>query len=363
MKLPFQIVGIDHIEFLVGNAKQAAHYYQMLFGFEHVAYRGLETGEREKVSHVLRQNNICFVFSTPLMPDSPLNEHLSLHGDGIRDIAFRVNDSRTAWKHATSQGAVSIQEPETISDDHGRVVLSAIQSFGDTIHTFVERTNYRGLYMPGYVKARSLLKTRPTGLHLIDHVAASLPEGDLEKVAEWYQKVLNFHRYWTVDDKDISTEYSSLRSVVVADSDERIKMPLNEPAAGKRKSQIQEYLDYYHGPGVQHIALSSDNIVDTVRKLTKNGIEFLPIPRSYYQTLRERVGDIEENIGELAQLGILIDRDDYGYLLQLLTAPVDDRPTIIFEVVQRKGSKSFGKGNFKALYEAIAREQAKQKNP
>jgi 4-hydroxyphenylpyruvate dioxygenase len=362
MQLPFQIVGIDHIEFIVGNAKQAAHYYQTLFGFEQVAYSGLETGNRDSVHYVLQQNNIRFVFSTPLVPDSPLNDHLRLHGDGVRGIALRVNDARAAWEHTTGQGAISLQEPETTSDDHGEVVLSTIQSFGDTVHTFVERTDYRGLFLPGYVRSRSTVRTRSVGLNTIDHIVASQPEGEMEDVAQWYQKVFNFHRYWTVDDKDISTEYSSLRSVVVADQDEHIKMPMNEPAPGMRRSQVQEYLDFYGGPGVQHIAMTSKDIIATVRQLIANGVGFLPIPRSYYETLHDRVGNIDEDIKELAELGILVDRDDDGYLLQLLTKPVEVRPTLFFEVMQRKGSKSFGKGNYKALFESLALEQAQRGN-
>lgn len=362
MQLPFQIVGVDHIEFVVGNAKQAAHYYQTLFGFERVAYRGLETGDRESVHYVLQQNNIRFVFSTPLFSDSPLNDHLRLHGDGVRDIALRVNDARAAWEHTTGRGAISLREPETVSDDHGAVVLSTIRSYGDTVHTFVERTDYRGLFLPGYVRSRSPVRTNPVGLNTFDHIVASHPEGEMEEAAQWYQKVFNFHRYWTVDDKDNSTEFSSLRSVVVADQDERIKMPMNEPASGKRKSQVQEYLDFYGSPGVQHIAMTSRDIIATVRQLIANGVEFLPIPRSYYESLSDRVGSIDEEIKDLAELGILVDRDDDGYLLQLLTKPVVVRPTLFFEVMQRKGSKSFGKGNYKALFESIAREQAQRGN-
>jgi 4-hydroxyphenylpyruvate dioxygenase len=362
MNLPFQIVGIDHVGFIVGNAKQAAHYYQSLFGFERVAYRGLETGDRETVSYVLRQNNICFVLSTPLTPESDLNEHIRMHGDGVHDIAFRVNDARSAWEYTTGQGAISIREPHTISDDHGPVTLATIRTYGDTVHTFVERTRYRGLFMPGFVRTLSPLKTQPIGLQSIDHVVGNLPEGEMETVVKWYQKIFQFHRFWTVDDKDISTEYSSLRSVVVADHDERIKMPINEPASGKRKSQIEEYIDFYRGPGVQHIAMSTGDIIGTVRKLTARGVEFLLIPPSYYEVLPDRIGEIDEEIKELADLGILVDRDDDGYLLQLFTKPLEDRPTLFLEVIQRKGSKSFGKGNFKALFESIEREQARRGN-
>lgn len=362
MQLPFQIVGIDHIDFVVGNAKQAAHYYMALFGFERIAYRGLETGDRESAHYLLQQNNIRFVFSTPLTPGSPLNDHLRLHGDGVRDIAFRVNDAQLAWEHTTSRGATSVREPETVSDSHGKVVLSTIQAYGDTVHTFVERKEYRGLFLPGYVRIKSPLKARPVGLRTLDHIVSNQPEGKMEEIVQWYQKVFNFHRFWTVDDKDISTEYSALRSIVVADEDERIKMPINEPAKGKGISQIQEYIDFYAGPGIQHIAMSTNNIIDTVSRLCENGVEFLSIPRSYYRTLVDRVGTIDEEIMDLARLGILVDRDDDGYLLQLFTKPVEDRPTLFFEVIQRRGSKSFGKGNFKALFEAIEREQERRGN-
>ncbi len=362
MNLPFQIVGVDHIGFIVGNAKHAAHYFQTLFGFNYVAYSGLETGDREVVSYVVQQNNIRFVFNSPLVPGSPLNEHLRLHGDGVRDIALRVNDARSAWEHTTGQGAISLSEPTTISDDNGTVVISAIHAFGDTVHTFVERKDYRGLFLPGYVKAKPSLRNHPVGLHSIDHIVGSHPEGDTEEIAAWYQKVFNFHRYWTVDDKDISTEYSALRSVVVADQDERIKIPLYEPASAERKSQVQEFLDFYGGAGIQHIAMTSTDIVATVRKLIANGVEFLPIPRSYYDRLPERVGRIEEKIDNLARLRILVDRDDDGYLLQLLTKPVEVRPTLFLEVIQRRGSRSFGRGNYKALFESIAREQEQRGN-
>jgi 4-hydroxyphenylpyruvate dioxygenase len=362
MNLPFQIVGIDHVGFIVGNAKQAAHYYQSLFGFQRVAYRGLETGDRETVSYVLRQNAICYVFHTPLTPESELNEHLRLHGDGVWDIALRVNDARAAWEHTTARGAESVREPETITDDHGPVTLAAIRTYGDTIHTFVERTSYRGLFMPGYVRTLSPVHATPVGLEAVDHIVGNQPEGEMETVVKWYQEVFNFHRFWTVDDKDISTEYSSLRSVVVSDFEERIKMPINEPARGRRKSQIEEYIDFYRGPGVQHIAMSTSDIIRTVRELTARGVEFLPIPPSYYDALPDRVGEIDEDISDLAELGILADRDDDGYLLQLFTKPLEDRPTLFLEVIQRKGSKSFGKGNFKALFESIEREQARRGN-
>ena len=362
MKLPFEFLGFDHVGYIVGNAKQAAQYYQCHLGFELAAYRGLETGDRETASYVLRQNKAWFVLSSPLLPGSSLNEHLRLHGDGVKDIAFAVDDAKAAWKHATSRGAVSVHEPREMSDDHGRVVTAAVKTYGDTIHTFVERKDYKGVFLPGYAEAESLGPVEPVGFQVVDHIVGNQPDGEMERIADWYQHVFGFHRLWTVDDEDIHTEYSSLRSIVVADDREIIKMPINEPAQGKKKSQIQEYVDYYSGPGVQHVALLTGDIIATVAKLRDNGVDFLPTPKTYYDTLDERVGKIDEDKSVLADLGILVDRDEDGYLLQIFTKPVQDRPTLFFEAIQRKGARSFGKGNFKALFESIEREQARRGN-
>jgi 4-hydroxyphenylpyruvate dioxygenase len=362
MKLPFEFLGFDHVGYIVGNAKQAAQYYQCRLGFELVAYKGLETGEREAASYVLRQNKVRFVLTSPLLPGSSLNEHLRLHGDGVRDIAFAVDDAKAAWKHAIGRGALSAAEPRVISDDHGQAVTAAVKTYGDTIHTFVERKSYQGVFLPGFEKAESLGPVEPAGFEIVDHIVGNQPDREMERVANWYRDVFGFHRMWTVDDEDIQTEYSSLRSIVVADDREIIKMPINEPAQGKRKSQIQEYVDYYSGPGVQHVALLTGDIVSTVRKLRESGIDFLPTPKTYYDTLEERVGKIDEDIAVLADLGILADRDEDGYLLQIFTKPVQDRPTLFFEAIQRKGARSFGKGNFKALFESIEREQERRGN-
>jgi 4-hydroxyphenylpyruvate dioxygenase len=362
MSLPFEINGTDYIHLIVGNAKQATHFYQTQFGFEPIAYNGLETGEREKVSYVLRQNKITLMLTSPLKAGSSLNEHLGKHGDGVIDVAFRVDDARAAWKYTTEKGAPSVQDPVTLSDEHGSVVMAAIGTYGDTIHTFVERSDYKGTFLPGYEAYKSRLATHPTGLNFVDHFVGNQPQNQMNAIADWYQEKLGFKRFWTADDKDISTEFTSLRSVVVANENERIKMPINRPAAGLRKSQIEEFVEYYSGPGVQHIALDTKDIIKTVRQLTTNGVEFLETPTTYYQELPERVGKIDEDIKALSELGILVDRDEFGYMLQIFTKPVQDRPTLFYEIIQRKGSKSFGKGNFKALFESIEREQRRRGN-
>jgi len=362
MSLPFEIIGTDYIHLIVGNAKQACYFYQTIFGFEPIAYLGLETGERDKVSYVLRQNKITLLVTSPLKAESELNDHLRLHGDGVKDIAFLVNDSRAAWEYTTSKGALSAKVPAEISDQHGTAIISAIKTYGDTIHSFIQRSEYSGIFLPGYESYRSTLKTYPVGLNFVDHFVGNQPENKMEETADWYQEKMGFKRFWTADDKDISTDYTSLRSVVVANENERIKMPINRPAAGLRKSQIQEFVDYYSGPGVQHIALDTNDIITTVSQLTKNGVEFLETPKAYYEELPKRVGTIKEDIHQLAELGILVDRDECGYMLQIFTKPVQDRPTLFFEIIQRKGSKSFGKGNFKALFESIEREQARRGN-
>lgn len=360
MKSPFELIGFDHVRFVVGNAKQAAHYYQSVFGFELVAFKGLETGDKEKVSYVLRQGDVVFVLESPLGPESWMNDHLRMHGDGVNDIAFEVNDAGKAWEYTTSRGAKSVMEPMTFEDGGGKAVLSSIHTYGDTIHTFVERKNFGGLHLPGYEPAESGINVKPVGLGYIDHIVGNQPDGEMEPVTRFYEDVFGFHRLWTVDDKDISTEHTALRSIVVESENTRVKMPLNEPAEGLGKSQIQEYVEFYSGAGVQHIAITSDDIITTIRKLVQNGCEFLYVPDTYYDTLTDRVGEIDEGVAALRELGILVDRDDDGYLLQLFTKPVQDRPTLFLEVIQRKGAKSFGKGNFKALFEAIEREQARR---
>jgi len=362
MKSGFEIHGTDYIKLIVGNAKQAKHFYQTQFGFEPIAYKGLETGDRGEVAHVLRQNKITLVLVSPLTADSPLNEHLRRHGDGVVDVAFWVEDANGAWQYSTSRGAESVMAPTVFEDDSGQVVISGIKTYGDTIHSFVERKNYNGTYLPGYIDYDSPIATKPAGLNFVDHFVGNQPEDQMAKIAQWYEDKLGFHRFWTADDKDISTEYTALRSVVVANDNERIKMPINRPAAGVKKSQIQEFVEYYSGPGVQHIALDTKDIIGTVSQLTANGVEFLKTPHSYYEELPGRVGEIDEDIGRLAELGILVDVDEFGYMLQIFTTPVQDRPTLFFEIIQRKGSRSFGKGNFKALFEAIERAQAERGN-
>jgi len=360
MQRPFKLIGFDHVRFTVGNAKQAAHYYQTMYGFSLVGYRGLEQGARDKASYVLRQNDVVFVLSSPYRKDSGLNDFLRLHGDGVDDIAFAVDDARVAWEHTTSKGARSAMEPTTIEDEHGKVVLSAIHTYGDVTHTFVQRDGYKGVFLPGYTAATSLLTPKPVGLKFIDHIVGNQSDHEMEKVVRFYESIFGFQRLWTVDDKDISTDYTALRSVVVSDETETVKMPINEPADGLKKSQIEEYVEFNTGAGVQHVALYTDDIIATIQQLGANGTEFLTVPDAYYEALPERVGRIDEEIPVLQKLGILVDRDDSGYLLQLFTKPVQDRPTLFYEIIQRKDARSFGKGNFKALFESIEREQARR---
>jgi 4-hydroxyphenylpyruvate dioxygenase len=355
--------GTDHVEFYVGNARQSAHYYRTAFGFELKAYRGPETGVRDRASYLLVQNKIRLVLTTPLHPDHPIAEHVHTHGDGVRDIALWVDDAGSAWTATVDRGARSVRPPETLTDSCGEVRLASIAIYGDTIHTFVERRNYRGVFLPGFepIEGPDPL-TRPAGLLHIDHMVGNVGWGEMEKWVNFYRDVMGFRMFKHFDDHDISTEYSALMSKVMANGNERVKFPINEPAEGKRKSQIEEYLEFYHGPGVQHIALATNNIIETVNTLHQNGVDFLRVPSTYYEDLEKRVGKIDEPIGTLQKLGILVDRDDEGYMLQIFTRPVEDRPTVFFEVIQRKGSRSFGKGNFKALFEAIEREQAKRGN-
>ena len=359
----FPLNGIDHVHFFVGNAKQSAYYYRSAFGFRLSAYRGPETGSREAVSYVLEQGRIRLVLSTPLSPDSPMYDHIRRHGDGVRDIALDVDDAERAYRTAMERGARSAYEPAWMEDRHGRLRMAGIQIYGDTIHSFVERREYKGVFRPGYEAVESAdTIARPVGLRHIDHMVGNVAWGEMRDWVEFYERVLGFSVFQSFDDKDISTEYSALMSKVMANGNGRVKFPINEPAEGWKKSQIEEYLDFYGGPGVQHIALSTADIVDTVTKLQAQGVEFLTVPTAYYDELEARVGKIDEPLGELARLGILVDRDDEGYLLQIFTRPVEDRPTLFFEIIQRKGSRSFGKGNFKALFEAIEREQARRGN-
>ncbi len=353
----FPINGTDHIEFYVGNAKQSAMYYMTTFGYELVAYRGPETGDREKVSYVLQQNKIRIVLTAALSPDHFVTEHVKQHGDGVKVLALWVDDAKDAYEKAVARGAVGVIEPNKQSDDHGEVVMAAIQTYGETIHTFVERKNYNGPFLPGFVAQQSPRKIEPVGLQYVDHCVGNVELGGMDKWVKFYQDVLGFKLLVTFDDKDISTKYTALMSKVVSNGNGYIKFPINEPAAGLKKSQIEEYLDFYQGAGVQHIAIATNDIIDTIGKLRKNGVDFLRVPDTYYDTVLERVGGIEEDLKELKRLNILIDRDEEGYLLQIFTKPIQDRPTVFFEIIQRKGAKSFGKGNFKALFEAIEREQ------
>ena len=358
----FPINGTDYIEFYVGNAKQASLYYRAAFGFELAGYRGPETGVRDRASYLIIQNKLRFVLTTPLGPEGEIAAHLQRHGDGVRDLAFWVNDARSAFTTAISRGAVAVQEPTVLHDDDGEVVVAAIRTYGDTIHSLVERREYRGLFLPGFVPVESPYRPSSTGLLYVDHCVGNVELGKMNAWVEFYERVLGFFNLLSFDDKDISTEYSALMSKVMSNGNGRIKFPINEPASGKKKSQIEEYLDFYRGPGVQHIALATNNIVETVTALQTRGVEFLSIPSSYYDTVLDRVGTIDEDLKPLRQLGILVDRDDEGYLLQIFTKPVEDRPTLFYEVIQRKGAQSFGKGNFKALFESIEREQALRGN-
>jgi 4-hydroxyphenylpyruvate dioxygenase len=355
--------GTDHVEFYVGNARQSAHYYRSAFGFRLVAYRGPETGTHDRASYVLVQDKIRLVLTTPLCLDHPIAEHIRVHGDGVHDIALWVDDAESAWCETTRRGARSVRSPETLNDENGEVRLSAIATYGDTIHTFVERGNYQGAFLPGFRAVESEdMVARPVGLRYIDHMVGNVGWGEMNRWVDFYRDVMGFRLFKHFDDKDISTDYSALMSKVMSNGNDRVKFPINEPARGKRKSQIEEYLDFYHGPGVQHIALVTGDIIDTVSKLRRQGVEFLRVPSTYYDDLQTRVGAIDEPVAELEELGILVDRDDEGYMLQIFTRPVEDRPTLFFEVIQRKGSRSFGKGNFKALFEAIEREQALRGN-
>lgn len=351
------LLGTDHIEMLVGNAKQSAFYYMSAWGFQPVAFRGLETGAKDEVSYVLRQGKITLVLTTPLNSKSPVNDHLRDHGDGVKTVAFWVADARKSYNETISRGAESAFEPFVRKDDDGEVVLSGIKTYGETEHVFVERQNYSGLFLPGYMAWSPDYKVEDTGLLYVDHMVGNVDWGQMNKWCKFYAEVMGFAQIISFDDKDISTEYTALMSKVMSNGNGRIKFPINEPAKGRKKSQIEEYLDFYEGEGIQHIAVATADIVATVTALKARGVEFLYVPDNYYDTVLDRVGDIDEELAVLRKHGILIDRDDEGYLLQLFTKPVMDRPTMFFEIIQRKGATSFGKGNFQALFESIEREQ------
>jgi 4-hydroxyphenylpyruvate dioxygenase len=357
------IHGTDYVEFYVGNAKQAAHYYASAFGFEIIGYRGPETGTRDRASYLLKQGKIRFVLTAPLSPNGPIAEHVHLHGDGVKDIALWVDDARSAFEETTKRGAIPAREPEVFTDDHGEIVTSAIKTYGETIHSFVERRNYDGLFFPGFESYENPnWKPRDVGLKYVDHCVGNVHLGDMNKFVDYYAQTMGFRNLIAFTDKDIQTEYSSLMSKVMSNGNERIKFPINEPARGKRKSQIDEYLEFYQGAGVQHVAMATDDILGTVKALRDRGVDFLTVPTSYYDVLQDRVGRIDEPVDELARLGVLVDRDPDGYLLQIFTKPVEDRPTVFYEIIQRKGARTFGEGNFKALFEAIEREQERRGN-
>lgn len=351
------ILGTDFVELFVGNAKQAAYYYQHAWGFQPIAYAGLETGKKDSVSYVMQQGKIRIVLTSPLQPEGEINAHINKHGDGVKFIALWVDDARKSYEETTKRGAKSYVEPYELEDENGKAVISGIHTYGETIHLFVERNEYEGPFLPGYRVYDTKVKSTDTGLKFIDHMVGNVGWNEMNKWVEFYAKVMGFAQLVSFDDKDISTEYTALMSKVMSNGNGRIKFPINEPAEGKKKSQIEEYIDFYNGAGVQHIALATNNIIETVTALRDRGVEFLYVPETYYDDLLDRVGEIDEELEPLKELGILVDRDDEGYLLQIFTKPVLDRPTMFFEIIQRKGAQSFGKGNFKALFEAIEREQ------
>lgn len=356
------LLGTDYVEFYVGNAKQAAHFYKTAFGFQSLAYAGLETGVKDRASYVLKQDKIRLVLTTALNSDSSIGEHVKKHGDGVKVVALWVEDAAQAWKETTKRGAKSFLEPTVEKDEQGEIVKAGIYTYGETVHMFIERKNYKGTFLPGYREWKSDYNPAPTGLKFIDHMVGNVGWGEMNTWVKWYEDVMGFVNFLSFDDKQIHTEYSALMSKVMSNGNGRIKFPINEPAKGKKKSQIEEYLDFYEGPGVQHIAVATDDILKTVADLRSRGIEFLSTPpQSYYDAIPERLGVhmkmMKEDIGELAKLGIMIDADEEGYLLQIFTKPVEDRPTLFFEIIQRMGARGFGAGNFKALFESIEREQ------
>jgi 4-hydroxyphenylpyruvate dioxygenase len=359
--LPLQ--GTDYVEFYVGNAKQAAHYYMTAFGFQALAYAGPETGMKDRASYAVRQNKLTLVLTTPIRSNNEIADHIYKHGDGVKALALRVDDATSAWEETTKRGAKSYMQPQRLSDTDGEVVISGIHTYGDTVHLFIEREKYNGAFLPGYrTWSNPYFKTRETGLQYVDHCVGNVGWNQMNPWVKFYEEVMGFRNILTFDDKDISTEYSALMSKVMSNGNGFVKFPINEPAEGKKKSQVEEYLEFYNGEGVQHVAMATNDIVHTVTELRNRGVEFLRVPTSYYDDLLERVGHIDEDLEPLKELGILVDRDEEGYLLQLFTKPVEDRPTLFFEIIQRKGAKSFGKGNFKALFEAIEREQGERGN-
>ncbi len=354
----FPLLGTDYVELYVGNSRQSALFYQACMGFQPLAYAGLSTGLKDRESYVLAQDKIRLVLTSPLRANTEIGRLHDLHGDTVRCVALWVEDATLAFTTAVARGATPVMAPTAAEDEHGTCVRAQIQSFGDTIHEFVERKNYQGPFLPGYTAWNPTYRPASVGLKYIDHMVSNVAEGDMNKWVQWYADVMDFKQLISFDDKDISTKYTALMSKVMSNGNGRVKFPINEPAPGLKKSQIDEYLEFHHGPGIQHIAVATDDIISTVKALRNRGIEFLRVPDSYYDTLLERVGDIDEDLSPLRELGILVDRDDEGYLLQIFTKPVQPRPTVFFEVIQRKGATSFGKGNFKALFEAIEREQA-----
>ena len=351
------LLGTDYVEIYVGNAKQAAHYYKTAFGFQSLAYAGPETGVRDRASYVLVQDKMRLVLTSPLNSEHPIAVHHKKHGDGVKVLALWVEDAYKAYEEATSRGGKSYMEPQTLTDENGEVRLAGIHTYGEVVHIFVERKNYKGVFMPGFVAWKSDYNPKPTGLKYVDHCVGNVGWNQMNPWVKYYEDVLGFKNILSFDDKDISTEYSALMSKVMSNGNGYVKFPINEPAEGKKRSQVEEYLDFYEGEGVQHIAVATNNIIETVTDLKSRGVEFLKIPASYYETVLDRVGEIDEDLKPLSELGILIDRDDEDYLLQIFTKPVEDRPTMFFEIIQRKGAKSFGKGNFKALFEALELEQ------
>ncbi|BDC98797.1 4-hydroxyphenylpyruvate dioxygenase [Persicobacter psychrovividus] len=354
------IMGTDYIQLYVSNALQTAHFYQTAFGFQPLAKAGLETGNQAEASYVLQQDKIRLVITSPLQADSDIGRHIDVHGDGVRVIALWVEDAQKAWEETTARGAKSFLEPQQLQDESGVVIRSGIHTYGDTVHVFIERKNYQGVFLPGYEAWQPQYQPAAVGLKYIDHIVGNVGWNEMNTWVKFYAEVMGFSQLVSFDDEDISTDYTALMSKVMSNGNGRIKFPINEPAEGKKKSQIEEYLDFYNGSGVQHIAVATDDIVGTVQALVSRGIEFLQVPGSYYDDLQNRVGNIEEDLEQLRELGILVDRDDEGYLLQIFTKPVTPRPTLFFEIIQRKGARSFGKGNFKALFEAIEREQSKR---
>lgn len=358
--LPLQ--GTDYVEFYVGNAKQAAHFYKTAFGFQSLAYAGPETGVKDRASYAVRQNKLTFVFTTALRGDNPIADHVYKHGDGVKVLALKVEDATDAWHQTTKRGGKSYMEPQKFTDNDGELVMSGIHTYGDTVHLFIERKNYTGAFLPGYKAWNSHYNPAPTGLLYVDHCVGNVGWNQMNPWVKFYEDVMGFKNILSFDDNDISTEYSALMSKVMSNGNGFVKFPINEPAEGKKKSQVEEYLDFYNGEGCQHVALATNDIAQTVTELQDRGVEFLKVPTTYYDDLLDRVGHIDEDLAPLRELGILVDRDNEGYLLQIFTKPVEDRPTLFFEIIQRKGAKSFGKGNFKALFEAIEREQESRGN-